>query len=77
MPLDDSDWDLKGLPTLAGVVDPRRFWAFYLGRCSLANNGYYDPNFGAVDWPWTGDILHPPRADQDAAQFFDAPTGIA
>ena len=46
-------------------MDPRRFWAFYLGRCSLANNGYYDPLLGSLDWPWAGAVLHPPTHDQD------------
>jgi hypothetical protein len=64
-PLDDADWDVRPLPTLVGSVDPRRFWAFYLGRCSLANNGYYDPLLGSLDWPWAGAVLHPPTHDQD------------
>ena len=39
MPLDDGDWRLRPLPTLLGGVDPRRFWAFALGRCALADDG--------------------------------------
>ena len=77
MPLDDGDWDLRPLPTPLGAVDPRRFWAFYLGRCALANNGYYDPGLGSLDWPWTGAVLHPARGDQDAAALgFDAPAAV-
>jgi len=78
MPLDDGDWDVRGLPTVVGVVDPRRFWAFALGRCALANNGFYDPGLPALDWPWAGAVLHPPRAADDAAlAALDAPTGVA
>lgn len=62
MPLDtDEDWDVQPLPTLLGHVDPRRFWAFTLGRTSNANNG--DPlatDEPSLDYPWTGPILHPP-----------------
>ena len=84
MPLDDGDWHVRGLPTVLGLVDPRRFWALYIGRCSLANNGYYDPAVGSLDWPWSaGGILHPPRHDQDDSALLrpgaspPSPTGAA
>ena len=78
MPLDDGDWDVRGLPTAAGLVDPRRFWALSLGRASLANNGFYDPGLPSLDWPWAGAVLHPPNAaDDDRLAALDAPTGVA
>ena len=73
MPLDDGDWDLAPLPTLLGCVDPRRFWAFHLGRAALANNGEYDAKRGSMDWPWRGPILHPPKSERaDVAPAFAA-----
>ena len=46
-----------------GGVDPRRFWAFSLGRAALADDGFYDPAVGSLD-SWPGAVLHPPRADR-------------
>lgn len=57
---DQSGWDIKPLPTVLGAVDPRRFWAFFLGRASLANNGEPSTNVPSLDYPWSGCILHPP-----------------
>ena len=74
MPADDGDWRVRCVPTCLGGVDPRRFWAFSLGRCALADDGYYDPALGSKDWPWTGAVLHPPRVGagrEDLALFDD------
>lgn len=57
---DQSGWDVKPLPSVLGAVDPRRFWAFFLGRASLANNGEPSLNSPSLDYPWSGYILHPP-----------------
>lgn len=71
MPLeDDGDWHIRPLPTIIGSVDPRRFWAFSLGRCALADDGFYDPALGSLDWPWAGPVLHPPRTERPAALGF-------
>ena len=72
MPLDDDgDWCIRPLPTLVGNVDPRRFWAFSLGRCALADDGFYDQALGSLD-SWQGPILHPPRTEAPASLgFFD------
>ena len=72
MPLDDdSDWCIRPLPTIIGHVDPRRFWAFSLGRCALADDGFYDAALGSLD-SWKGPILHPPRTEAPASLgFFD------
>ena len=72
MPLDDDcDWCIQPLPTIVGHVDPRRFWAFSLGRCALADDGFYDAALGSLD-SWQGPILHPPRTEAPASLgFFD------
>lgn len=72
MPLDDDgDWCIQPLPTIFGNVDPRRFWAFSLGRCALADDGFYDAALGSLD-SWKGPILHPPRTEAPASLgFFD------
>ena len=72
MPLDDDgDWCIRPLPTLVGNVDPRRFWAFSLGRCALAEDGFYDQALGSLD-SWQGPILPPPRTEAPASLgFFD------
>ena len=58
-------------PTIIGHVDPRRFWAFSLGRCALADDGFYDAALGSLD-SWKGPILHPPRTEAPASLgFFD------
>ena len=52
-------------------MDPRRFWAFSLGRCALADDGFYDAALGSLD-SWKGPILHPPRTEAPASLgFFD------
>ena len=62
---------IRPLPTLIGHVDPRRFWAFSLGRCALAEDGFYDAALGSLD-SWKGPILHPPRTEAPASLgFFD------
>lgn len=58
----EDERSIHPLPTVIGAVDPRRFWAFNLGRASFATHRDTEMT---LDYPWTGSILHPPPSEED------------
>lgn len=64
---------IRPLPTLLGAVDPRRFWAFHLGRASLVVR---HDRTETLDYPWTGSILHPPAPYEEGLRATSTTTEV-